>query len=200
MDSVASFARPGRAAHPPLIAPGIEPGFAELLRRCASALYSAIGHPNAPTACVFTSLVLADALTELGHDVRPAAVAVEGRAHGLRFGIGHPAYALARPGAWKGHLVCMAGDVLIDPTISHVRRLGVEPVPLLAAVQTDRPWVPDARCELRPGVFIAWQAEGGNTAWTELPDAARPARRAAVARLVRRLRDRDLELPAPKAG
>jgi len=193
MESVAYLARPGRAAAPTVIAPGIDPGLAGLLRRCASVLYSAIGHPNAPTACIFTSLVLADALTALGHEARPAATAVEGRAPGVRFGIGHPSYSLVRPGAWKGHLVCMIGDVLVDPTISQVGRHGVPGPPLLAAVQADRPWIPDGRCELLPGVFITWLAEGGNRNWSEQPDALAHARSPVVARVLRRLREPEAE-------
>lgn len=170
-----------------------------LARQCTSVLYSAIGHPKAPTACIFTSVVLSEALTILGYEARPVAAAVEGRLPDRRFGIGHPAYRLTRPEAWKGHVVCMIGDVLIDPTISQVWRHGVASPPLLVAMPADRPWTPDARCELRPGAFVTWQAEGANQTWADHADATSPLRAPAVARTVQRLRDL-MAGPDPDAG
>lgn len=150
-------------------------------------LYEAIGRERAPQACVFTTLVLADALVRLGLPARPVAAAVEGCLGCLRFGIGHPAYRLNRPGAWKGHLVCMIGDLLIDPTIGQVRRHGVEAPPLIT-VRSDRPGVPDARTELPCGWTLTWQAEGANQGWRALPDADPALRAHAVQRLLERMR------------
>ncbi|HYH19370.1 MAG TPA: hypothetical protein VD995_12205 [Azospirillum sp.] len=149
-------------------------------------LYEAIGSERAGGACVFTTLVLVDALARLGFPARPAAAAVEGRRGRVRFGIGHPAYRLTRPGAWKGHLVCMVGDILIDPTIGQVRRHGVE-APSMILVPSRRFAIPDASITLPCGWTLTWQAEGANEGWRALRDADPAVREPAVQRLVRRL-------------
>lgn len=152
-----------------------------------SALYEAIGGERAGQACVFTTLVLCDALAQLGFPARPVAAAVEGRRGRVRFGIGHPGYQLRRPNAWKGHLVCMIGDLLIDPTIGQVARHGVDAPPLIT-VRSQRPLVPDARIALPDGWTLSWQAEGANNGWRTLRDADPAVREPAVWRLVQRLR------------
>lgn len=158
----------------------------EAIIRCANILYDDTWPAEVRTACIFTSMMMAASLRWMGFDARPTAVAVEGQCPGARFGIGHPAYPLVRPGAWKGHLVCMVGDVLVDPTISQVRRWGAD-APLLIAVRCARPWSPEARVALSSGCTLTWTAEGANGAWPAHPDAAVQAWRPAAMRVIRRL-------------
>ena len=91
----------------------------------------------------------------MGLQARAVSVAVEGEIPDGKFGIGHPAYPLARAGAWKGHACCLIGDVLVDPTISNIRRVGIE-APLMVAVRTERPWHPAASLALAAGVRLTW--------------------------------------------
>lgn len=152
-----------------------------LLAGCVRTLYQAIAAPNAPTACAFTSTVLADALGRVGIQARALPVAVEGELPEGKFGIGHPAYPLARPGAWKGHACCMIGDLLIDPTISNIRRMGIE-APLMVAVRTDRPWHPAATLVLSANVRLTWSPADASVKLSTHADLRSPLRGPATAR------------------
>jgi hypothetical protein len=103
----------------------IDSALIDAITRCCRVLYDETWHLNARTSCIFTSIVLAHCLNRMGFDARPTPVAVEGRIACGRFGIGHPDYPLTRPTAWKGHVVCMVGNTLVDPTISQIRVWGV---------------------------------------------------------------------------
>lgn len=149
-------------------------------------LYDDSWQRGARTSCIFTSMVLSSYLGTLGFNARPTPIAVEGRIPGGRFGIGHPDHPLTRPQAWKGHLVCMVEDVLVDATISQIRAWGVD-APLLVAIRCARPWHPEAAARLPSGCTLTWSARGANHDWATKPDAAAAAWRPAVARLIERL-------------
>lgn len=159
--------------------PDIDHELQVLLAGCVRTLYPAIAAPNAATACAFTSTVLADALGRLGIKARALSASVEGELPEGRFGIGHPDYPLARAGAWKGHACCMIDDVLIDPTISNIRRVGID-APLMVAVRTDRPWHPSASLALAPGIRLTWQPSDAKV--SQHPDLRSPLRGPATMR------------------
>lgn len=159
--------------------PDIDHELQVVLAGCVRTLYQAISAPNATTACAFTSTVLSDALTRVGIEARAVSAGVEGEIAEGKFGIGHPAYPLARPGAWKGHACCMIGDVLVDPTISNIRRVGIE-APLMVAVRADRAWHPSARLTLTPGIRLSWLPTDVDLA--AHPDLRSPLRGPATAR------------------
>jgi hypothetical protein len=161
----------------------IDSSLADAITRCCHVLYDETWHKNTRTSCIFTSIVLAHCLTRMGFDARPTPVAVEGR-----FGIGHPDYPLTRPTAWKGHVVCMVGNTLVDPTISQVRVWGVE-APLLIALPCSRPWSPEASAALPSGCGLTWTARGANQDWSLTGDAAPRVWRPAAERLMARLCD-----------
>lgn len=159
--------------------PDIDPELQVLLAGCARTLYQAIAAPNAATACVFTSTILADALARVGIQARALPASVECVLPAGKFGIGHPAYPLARPDAWKGHACCMIGDVLVDPTISNIRRVGID-APLMVAVRTDRPWHPSATFALAPDIRLTWQSS--DVKLSAHPDLRSPLRGPATIR------------------
>lgn len=169
-----------------LLSPDVGTRLGAAITACTSVLYDETWQRGARTTCVFTSMVLAASLRRMGFAARPTAVTLAGEYGGLRFGVGHPDFPITHSSAWHGHMVCMVETVLIDATISQIRRFGLE-APLLVAIGCAEARQPDVEAILPSGVKLRWNKRGANEDWIWLRDASSPVWQNAVGRLFQRL-------------
>lgn len=167
-------------------------------------------------ACVYLSLIARDVLVARGFDAYVQTCVVSARS--TRIAVGSRAGRCERPGGrplvesenarWQGHLVCVAGDALIDLTVGQMVRRDLWPVfPAVALAglnmgRADREKRHLARMELADmpagallrrldfmtdRIVLDWHACDDDQSWMGLTDADPRHRQDMVNRLVQSL-------------
>lgn len=167
-------------------------------------------------ACVYLSLIARDVLVARGFDAHVQACIVSARSS--RIAVGTRVGRCERPGSrvvgkadgagWQGHLVCIAGDALIDLTIGQIVRRDLCPVfPTVALAEVksseaarekrhlahmDLPNMPAGALLRRldfmtDHIALDWYACDDDQSWMELTDSDPRHRQDMVARLVQSL-------------
>lgn len=195
--------------------PGMAPVASAVLRELVRGIHGHVTN-RARHACVYLSLIARDVLVARGFDAHVQTCIVS--AQSSRIAVGTRVGRCERPGnrvvgkadgaAWQGHLVCIAGDALIDLTIGQIVRRDLWPVfPAVALAEVkssgtaqekrhlahmELPDMPAGALLRRldfmtDRIVLDWYACDDDQSWMSLTDADPRHRQDMVARLVQSL-------------
>jgi hypothetical protein len=195
--------------------PGLSPVINSVLHELVRGIH---GHVTvrARHACVYLSLIARDVLIARGFDAHVEACIVSARSSRIAVGTrvgrcekpGSRVVATADRASWQGHLVCVAGDALIDLTVGQIVRRDLWPVfPAVAlaevrsdeAAQAKRHLAHMELSDMPAGallrrldfmtdrIVLDWHACDDDQSWMGLTDADPRHRQDMVARLAQSL-------------